>query len=151
MSSNGSRDDDRNGGGPDMAARFADLVEVRVRNRDFLSLADETSLLEEGVKTYGLPLAQARGIILDVAESNDTALAREIEKGVEQWVKTAAGRGKRLGRKQFNEMVTAYENGAHHELSADECKKRVKSLMERNDVAPKRAGLMMSKRWYNRI
>ncbi len=151
MSNNGSRDADSNGGGPDMAARFADLVEVRVRNRDFMSLADETALLEEGVKTYGLPLAQARGIILDVAESSDTALAREIEKGVEQWVKTAAGRNKKLGRKQFNEMVTAYENGSHHELSTADCQKRVKSLMERNDVQPKRAGMTMSKRWYTKI
>lgn len=149
MSKKGNNDADS--AGPDAAARFADLVEVRVRNRDFLSLDDETALLEEGVKTYGLPLAQARGIILDVAENNDTALAREIEKGVEQWVKTAAGRNKKLGRKQFNEMVTAYENGSSHELSAADCQKRVKTLMERNDVQPKRAGLTMSKRWYNKI
>ena len=79
------------------------------------------------------------------------ALARELETGVEQWVKTAAGRRKRLGRRQFEQMVATYENGAHGEMSKDEAKKRVKALMERNDVEPKRAGLLRTRRWYNKI
>ena len=49
------------------------------------------------------------------------------------------------------QMVATYENGAHGEMSKDEIKKRVKALMERNDVEPKRAGLLRSRRWYNRI
>jgi hypothetical protein len=85
------------------------------------------------------------------ADDNEVALARELEKGVEQWVKTAAGRNKRLGRRQFDEMVATYETGAHGEMSKDEIKKRVKALMDRNEVEPKRAGLLRSRRWYNRI
>jgi hypothetical protein len=135
----------------DASDRFAELVELRLTNREFLSAGDEVTLLEEGVRTYGLPLAQARGVVGKVADDNGVALARELEKGVEQWVKTAGGRGKRLGRRQFDQMVATYENGAHGELSKDEIKKRVKSLMERNDVEPKRAGLLRTRRWYNRI
>ena len=131
--------------------RFAELVELRMMNREFLSAEDEIGLLEEGMRTCGLPLAQARGIVGKVADDNDVALARELEKGVEQWVKTAGGRSKRLGRRQFEQMVATYENGAHGEMSKDEIKKRVKSLMERNDVEPKRAGLLRTRRWYNRI
>ena len=131
--------------------RFAELAELRLMNREFLAADDEIALLEEGMRTYGLTLAQARGVLAKAADDQDVALARELEKGVEQWVKTAGGRGKRLGRKQFDQMVATYENGAHGEMSRDEVKKRVKALMERNDVEPKRAGLLRSRRWYNKI
>jgi hypothetical protein len=131
--------------------RYAELAELRMLNKEFLSADEEVALLEEGMRTYGLSLAQARGIVAKAAEDSEVALARELEKGVEQWVKTAAGRGKRLGRRQFDQMVATYETGASGELSKDEIKKRVKCLMERNDVEPKRAGLLRSRRWYNKI
>lgn len=133
------------------AERFAELAELRLMNREFLTAEDEIGLLEEGMRTYGLTLAQARGVVSKVADDQDVALARELEKGVEQWVKTAGGRGKRLGRRQFDQMVATYENGAHGEMTRDEVKKRVKALMERNDVEPKRAGLLRTRRWYNKI
>ena len=78
--------------------------------------------------TYGLRLAQARGIVAKVADDRDVALARELEKGIEQWVKTAAGRNRRLGRRQFEQMVATYETGPHGEMSKDDAKKRVKAL-----------------------
>jgi len=131
--------------------RFAELVELRMMNKEFLTADDEIALLEDGMRTYDLTLAQARGILAKAAEDGDVALARELEKGVEQWVKTAAGRRKRLGRRQFDQMVATYETGANGELSKDDAKKRVKSLMERNDVEPKRAGLLRTRRWYNKI
>ncbi len=119
-------------------------------NREFLSGDEEVALLEEGMRAYGLPLAQARGILTKVADENEVALARELEKGVEQWVKTAGGRNKRLGRKQFDQMVATYETGATVSCRKDEIKKRVKWLMERRRRA-KRAGLLRSRRWYNKI
>ena len=150
MSSNGNGDAGQASGG-DAGARFAEVVELRVMNKEFLAADEEIALLEIGVRTYGLPLVEARGIVGKVADDNDVALARELEKGVEQWVKTAGGRNKRLARRQFDEMVATYETGAHGEMSKDEIKKRVKTLMERNDVEPKRAGLLRSRRWYNKI
>ena len=150
MSSNGNGDAGQASSG-DAGARFAEVVELRVMNKEFLAAEEEIALLEIGVRTYGLPLVEARGIVSKVADDNDVALARELEKGVEQWVKTAGGRNKRLARRQFDEMVATYETGAHGEMSKDEIKKRVKTLMERNDVEPKRAGLLRSRRWYNKI
>ncbi len=150
MSSNGNGNAGQTAGG-DASDRFAELVELRITNKEFLGADEEIALLEVGVRTYGLPLAEARGIVGKVSDDNDVALARELEKGVEQWVKTAGGRGRRLGRRQFEEMVATYETGAHGEMSKDDIKKRVKALMERNDVEPKRAGLLRSRRWYNRI
>ena len=151
MSKNGNGDSGQWATDGDASGRFAELVELKVTGREFLRAADEVGLLEEGVRTYGLPLAQARGVVAKVADDHDVALAREIEKGVEQWVKTAAGRRKRLGRRQFEQMVATYEDGAHGEMSKDEAKKRVKALMERNDVEPKRAGLLRTRRWYSKV
>ena len=150
MSKNGTTDAGQgsDSGGAD---RFAELAELRLMNKEFLAAEEEIGLLEEGMRTYGLTLAQARGILAKVADDQEVALARELEKGVEQWVKTAGGRGKRLGRRQFDQMVATYENGAHGEMSKDDVKKRVKALMERNEVEPKRAGLLRSRRWYNKI
>ena len=150
MSRNGNGDAGQASSG-DAGARFAEVVELRVMNKEFLAADEEIALLEIGVRTYDLPLVEARGIVSKVADDNDVALARELEKGVEQWVKTAGGRNKRLARRQFDEMVATYETGAHGEMSKDEIKKRVKTLMERNDVEPKRAGLLRSRRWYNKI
>lgn len=150
MTKNGNNDAG-NTADSDGAERFAELAQLRLMNREFLAADDEIALLEDGMRTYGLTLAQARGVVSKVADDQDVALARELEKGVEQWVKTAGGRGKRLGRRQFDQMVATYENGAHGEMSRDEVKKRVKALMERNDVEPKRAGLLRTRRWYNKI
>jgi hypothetical protein len=135
----------------DASDRFAEVVALRMMGKDFLGPDEEIALLEVGVRTYGLSLAQTRGIVSKVADDNEVALARELEKGVEQWVKTAAGRNKRLGRRQFDQMVATYETGAHGEMSREDIKKRVKTLMDRNEVEPKRAGLLRSRRWYNRI
>ena len=133
------------------ATRFAEVAELRVMNKEFLAAEEEVALLEDRRADLWPAAGEARGIVGKVADDNEVALARELEKGVEQWVKTAGGRNKRLGRRQFDEMVATYETGAHGEMSKDEIKKRVKTLMERNDVEPKRAGLLRSRRWYNKI
>jgi hypothetical protein len=151
VSRNGTTDAGQATADSDASARFAELAELRLMNKEFLAAEDEVTLLEEGMRTYGLTLAQARGVLAKAADDQDVALARELEKGVEQWVRTAGGRGKRLGRRQFDQMVATYENGAQGEMTRDEVKKRVKALMERNDVEPRRAGLLRSRRWYSKI
>jgi polyhydroxyalkanoate synthesis regulator phasin len=135
----------------DGAYRFAELTELRFRNLAFVTRKIETELLEDGVRHFGLSAAQARGIVSDLAEQYDVKLAREIERGVEEWVKAASGRGKRLSRKRFREVADAYTASADGEVTSEEARKRIKALMQKNDVQPKRAGILRSRRWYNRI
>ena len=63
MSRNGNDESGQRAADGDASGRFAELVELKVTGREFLSAADEVGLLEEGVRTYGLPLAQARGVV----------------------------------------------------------------------------------------
>jgi len=134
-----------------MVRKFMDLVELRISSKGFLSKLDEQDLLEEGIREFGLTLPEARGIMLSVADRHQAPLEREVEKGVAEWMRTAGGRRRKISREQFEQAVAVYESRANGEITHDDAQRRVKAVMEDNQLAPRRAGLMRTRRWYNRI
>jgi hypothetical protein len=135
----------------EQARRFADLVELQLVSRGYLSRSGELTLLERGVADFGLSLTEARGILAGAADRRDVALGRQLEKGVEEWVKMAAGRRKKLSRRQFSQAVRTLQASASGELEPGEAERRVKSLMMKHEIMPKRSGLFRTRRWYNKI
>lgn len=135
----------------DGARQFAEVVELRSCTNGFLTREGEASLLEKGIRDYGLSLAEARGILHSVADEQGTPTEREVERTIAQWIKADAGRRRKLSRAQFRRAVEVYESQAHAMMSHGEVERRVKALMEEQHIEPRRAGLLRSRRWYYRI
>ena len=133
------------------AQKFAEMVEVRVTTKGFLTNQEEMSLLEEGIRNFHLSLAEARGVVHSVADRQGVPIEREVERTLEQWMKAAAGRRKKLSKAQFEQASQVYQKQANGELAMVEVKQRVKRMMEEMAIEPRRAGLLRTRRWYRRI
>lgn len=131
--------------------KFSDLADLRIGAKGFLSKEDEQDLLEQGIREFGLSLSESRGILLAIADKHEAPIEREVMKGVAEWMRTAGGRRRRISRHQFNQAVSVYETRANGEISREDARRRVKGLMEENDMKPRRAGFFRSRRWYRRI
>ncbi len=94
------------------AAKFADLVEVRLKAGGFLTTEEEMALLEKGIVDLHLTLAEARGIVHSVADRLEAGLERGFERTMEQWMTAASGRRKRLSRSQFDHTAEVYHRQA---------------------------------------
>lgn len=133
------------------AQKFAEMVEVRVTTKGFLTNQEEMQLLEEGIRNFHLSLAEARGVVHSVADRQGVPIEREVERTLQQWMKAAAGRRRKLSKGQFEQAAQVYQKQANGELAAVEVKRRVKRMMEEMSIEPRRAGLLRTRRWYKRI
>lgn len=133
------------------ARQFHDIAEVRATTRGFLTKEEELDLIETGIRDFGLPLAEARGIVQGAADSAGIPRERDVERTLAQWLKAASGRRKRLSRAQFRQAAQVYRAQAGAEMEMPEIERRVKALMEEGGIEPRRAGLLRSRRWYYRI
>jgi hypothetical protein len=133
------------------ARQFADIAEVRSTTKGFLTREEELDLIETGIRDFGLPLAEARGIVQGAADGAGVPRERDVERTLGQWLKAASGRRKRLSRAQFQQAAQVYRAQAGEEMEMAEIERRVKALMEDGGIEPRRAGLLRTRRWYHRI
>lgn len=133
------------------ARQFGDIAELRATTKGFLTREEELDLIETGIRDFDLTLAEARGIVQGAADSAGVPRERDVERTLSQWLKAASGRRKRLSRAQFRQAAQVYRAQAGDEMEAVEVDRRVKALMEEGGIEPRRAGLLRSRRWFNKI
>lgn len=132
--------------------RFQELVKLHLHGRRFLDRDQETRLLEEGVTRYGLTLEQASGVLRATAEQDEVATERELSRSAAQLLRTLADRRDRVSREDFRKAVAFYRARAGAGVTVAEAERRVKRLMEQDELAPRRAGrLVPTRRWYRAI
>jgi hypothetical protein len=136
---------------PAAAGQFADLVELHVTTKGFLTHDAERTLLETGIRDFGLTLTDARGVLHASADRASVPVEREVERTLNQWLKAVGGKRRRVSREQFNQAAQVFGAQAQSELAPAEIRSRVKTLMEAQGLEPRRAGLFRSKRWYRKI
>jgi hypothetical protein len=133
------------------ARKFAEFVEVRARGKRFIARDEEMALLEAGIRSFNLSLAEAKGVLHAVADTTGAPLARDVERNVASWLKLTGGRQRRISRKQFREAVALYAEQAKDAMPAAETERRVKALMEAEGLDARRAGFFQTRRWFQRI
>lgn len=141
--------DDSVGAGLDMEDRLRQIVRLRSQRGRVITAADEDKLLEDAVTRFGVSLDRARGVLHSEIRNGQIALESDLEDTVSQLVKSLAGSGKKLSRRDFEAAVSFY--AARRKIPLESSRQAVKRLMEEEGIAPKRAGFMQSKRWYRRI
>jgi len=133
-------------------ARFQELVKLHVQGRSYLSREDERRLLEEGVTRYGLSLDEAAGALRAYAEQEETALDRELGRSTGLLLKTLADAKGRVARKDFAKAVAFWRARAGSQIPKLEAEKRVKRLMEEQELTARASGVLVpSRRWYRVI
>ncbi|MBF0130015.1 MAG: hypothetical protein HQL33_08475 [Alphaproteobacteria bacterium] len=108
-------------------------------------------VLRTGVSEFGLGLDEAKGILFSVAADRNIALESQAEKYLGHFL-NHVGQKRKVSRKDFDDAVEFYKKLTHQAVPDNEARKRVKAMMERNSMKPRRSWIRLgSRKWYNRI
>ena len=129
--------------------RLRQLVRLRGQRGRVISAAEEERLLEEAVTRLGMSLERARGVLHAEMLRGQIPLESDLEDTVAELLKSFAGSRKKLSRRDFE--VIANLHAAQRKIQIESARAMVKRLMEEEDISPRAAGVMRTKRWYRRI
>lgn len=144
-------DDVSRRGAEDPARRFADLVKLSGLQTRYIDRAQEQRLLEDAVTRFNLTLDEARGILRSVAEDLGYTFETETSRRIQQVLARHAGRRGLVSRSQFTATSQVLRDFSSNTISEIEARKQLKRVMMENGWQPRRAGLLMSRRWYRSI
>ena len=129
--------------------RLRQLVRLRGQRGRVISAADEERLLEEAVTRLGVSLERARGVLHAETLRGQIALESDLEDTVAELLKSFAGSRKKISRRDFE--VIANLHSSQRKIPIETARAMVKRLMDDEDISPRAAGILRSKRWYRRI
>lgn len=144
-----NRNDTTYPGTADAEDRLRQLVRLRTQRNHILTTTDEDRLLEDAVTQLGLSLERARGIILSETGNGKVELETDLEETIADLLKSLAGSKKRLSRRDFEALAAFHSSRSKRPVV--ESRLAVKKIMEEEDIAPRRSGLMATTRWHRRI
>jgi hypothetical protein len=137
--------------------KFADFARLHANDRRFVSRDNERMILKSGIADFGMDYDEAHGVLLGVAAEQKLALESQAEQNVRAFLEHKA-RKKKISRKEFKEAAAMYRQLVNDGLTRKEAKQRVKAVMMRCGLRPKRIRLLFlplpipgARRWYNRI
>jgi len=131
--------------------RFKGFVELSGLDRPYISKPQERHLLEQGMAQFELDLDEARGVLLEVTQTLEIQLERDVDRRILQILERDGGSGKKISRREFTAAAELYNTLAGGVLAKDEAKLLVKQLMETNQFRARRGGLTLTRRWYATI
>lgn len=133
------------------AQRFAEFVRLHASEGGVISGEDELKVLRTGVSEFGLGLDEAKGILLGVTADRNIALESQVEKYLGHFL-NHFGQKRKVSRKEFDNAVEFYKRLTHQAVSENDARKRVKAMMERASLKPRRVWSRLgSRKWYNSI
>jgi hypothetical protein len=135
----------------DAKRRFADYVKLVAKDDRFISRDEERGILEEGVTRFNTEMDQARGIMYGVADENDYAIERDVDRCMQAVLERFAGKRGVIDRKRFEDATAIYSRLTHGAITGEDARKRVKAIVEERGWKIRRAGPLGTKRWYTRI
>lgn len=137
--------------------QFADYVRLHATNRKFVPRDEETTLLKTAIADFGMDRDQARGVLGSIASEQGVYLESQADQSVRAFLAHKA-RKLKVARKDFMEATAMYRRMVNNGLTKKDSKKRVKEIMIREGMQPRRIRLLFiplvipgAKRWYNRI
>ncbi|MFO1057389.1 MAG: hypothetical protein U1E53_10535 [Dongiaceae bacterium] len=131
--------------------RFIGYVRLAAIDRPFISRAEERRLLEDGISRFGLSPDDARGVLLAVAQANDIGVQRDIDRRMMAVLERYGGKRRKISRRKFAEAAAIYRGLSGGTLTEEQARIAVKRVMEENKFRARRAGLLLSRRWYRKI
>ncbi|MBT5265613.1 MAG: hypothetical protein HOL85_12330 [Rhodospirillaceae bacterium] len=134
--------------------RYIDFIRIQAMDTSFIRREEEKRLMQEGMVRFNLGLEEARGLLLATANEQGYVLQRGAEEEMGQMMAMQAQRtrGRKMSRTEFSQMMEMYRAKSKGAMTDVEMQSRLKALMQKNEIRPKRAGwIIRTKRWYNSI
>jgi hypothetical protein len=133
--------------------RFAEFVKIQAMENRVILREEEKSILRDGTMRFGLPLDEARGVMLVTVQDNKYALQSEAEAEIAGLLTMFSdAKGGKLSKVQFDQAVEMYRIKTFSGIPTPDMQVRIKALMEQKSIKPKRSGwVLRSQKWYNRI
>jgi hypothetical protein len=131
-------------------SNFADFVKARTIDVQFVTRNDESEILKEGLTHFNIEFDDARSLLLGKLVGEDVTLERELDGRVNTLLERIAEKRK-ITKRTFNETTDIYRRWTRNNMSQDDVKKKLKSIIDGNDWKVSRNGLLFSKRWYKKI
>ncbi|MCW2249372.1 hypothetical protein M2352_005032 [Azospirillum fermentarium] len=135
----------------DSRRKFADLVKLNGMSSKYIERDAERRVLEDGVVRLGLCLDEARGVMRAVAEDNDFVFESDIDRRIRQVLDRHAGKKGKISRQQFEQTASILRDFSNGAMGEEEARSHIKQVMIDSGWKPRRAGLIPTRRWYNKI
>ncbi|WP_395661655.1 hypothetical protein [Aestuariivirga sp.] len=129
--------------------KLKELVMLRARPTSTLTAESESELLELAVAQLNLPLWQAEGIIVSTAESASFEVESEIDRVALAMLAALAGSSRTISFVDFETVVIFYSEKL--KSAPGVARSRVKKLVDKLDLQPRRSGFFWSARWFRTI
>ncbi|CAK0778884.1 conserved hypothetical protein [Gammaproteobacteria bacterium] len=146
-----------------VAKRYADYVRLHVRPQKIVFLEHERELLKAGLTEFGLSLKEAGALLHETINADGVSLESQVEKHLHTFLSeprsarearlAARGKGKaKISRVRFEQAVDFYQALTRGALPREETRKRVKVVVQRMGMQPRRDWTRLgSRKWFNRI
>ena len=131
--------------------KFGDYIRTHAVDGELITREDETKVIREGIAQFGLDLAEARGILLGIAEDHDIMLVAHVEQQVISLLEHVTKKN-RVAKKGFDDAVAIFARLTKGRIPDIEIRKRLKEIvLQRGWKARKTHWLIGSRRWFRRI
>lgn len=134
--------------GDQVQRRFYNYVSDHCESVKWINKERENEWLEKGLFELGLDPYISRAMILCGVRSRSAQLQSEIEPLLDSFLRELAGRSRKLHRNEFRVATRVVIERSANILTRAEAEALVKQAMQRNELRPRRSGLLLSRRWY---
>lgn len=128
--------------------RFVQEIKLRAHDDRFIDKAEEMEILKIAIAD-GITVDSARHALRQVCEANEYVVEGVLDEKVKEMLEQFAADGE-VDKKEFDDTVQVVTRAAKGRLSETKVAKKVKSIMEANDMKP-RHGLFKGGNWYKDI
>jgi hypothetical protein len=135
----------------EVEARYHDFVRLQLESGRLLRTADERALIREGITTFGLSGARARGILAVALHETGNPSERELSRHILHVLRELAGKRGAIDKKRFKQGVTVLKGLTAGGISPDEARIWLKRVVEDSDLKVGGSGLLWRTRWFRKI
>jgi hypothetical protein len=128
-----------------------EFVRLSAARRRLMAVDAEAMVMHKAVFDLGLPAFEARCLILGGAEDCDVAVESRLDRILEILLKSSADSRDRLRRAEFDRVVRYTKALSRHALDDSEARGKLKRLVGKLNLKPRRDGLLGTRRWFSRI
>jgi hypothetical protein len=132
----------------DVKKRFVQEIKLRAYDDRYVDKDEEMEILKIAIAD-GITVDSARPALRQVCEANDYTVEGLLDEKAREMLEQFAADGE-VDKKEFEDTVAVVTKAAKGRLSEAKVKKKVKGIMEAQDMKP-RDGLFKGGSWYKEI
>ena len=128
-----------------------EFVRLSATPRRLMAAETEAMVMHKAVFDLGLPAFEARCLILGGADDCDVAIELRLDRTLEILLRSSADKRDRLSRAEFERIVRYTQALSRNALDEAEARGKLKRLVSKLELKPRRDGVWGTRRWFSRI